>query len=289
MGSVSGEMEEQAPGGPRPELSIVIPAYNEARRLPESIAHLQSYLQKQRYLSEIIVVDDGSEDSTASVVRSWMGRWHALRLIQAGRQGKGGAARAGVLAAQGEWIYLADADFSVPIEELPRFLTNNPPREDLRIGSREAPGAHRYGEPYFRHVMGRVFNLLARALVTPGIADTQCGFKLIRREAARDLCLHQTIPGWTFDVEWLSIAQARGYNIREVPVPWYYRPGSKVHPMRDTLAMLCDLFTIRRNAARGRYKRRVLTHPSFAPEAAVIASFEVEEAGAANTAASMQE
>src|SRR5262249_14236408 len=157
------------------------------------------------------------EDSTASVVRSWMGRWHALRLIQARRQGKGGAARAGALAAQGDWIYLADADFSVPIEELPRFLTKSR-NEDLRIGSREAPGAQRYGEPYFRHLMGRVFNLIVRTLLIPGISDTQCGFKLIRREVARDLCLHQTIPGWTFDVELLYIARLRGYSIREIPV-----------------------------------------------------------------------
>jgi glycosyltransferase involved in cell wall biosynthesis len=226
------------------------------------------------------VVDDGSEDSTANVVRSWMGRWHALRLIQAGRQGKGGAARAGALAAQGDWIYLADADFSVPIEELPRFLTK-PPREDLRIGSREARGAQRYGEPYFRHLMGRVFNLIVRALLIPGISDTQCGFKLIRRDVARDLCLHQTIPGWTFDVELLYIARLRGYSVREVPVPWYYRAGSKVHALRDTFAMLIDLFAIRRNASHERYKRRVITHPNFAPEAALIASFEAETSGSA--------
>ncbi len=138
-------------GAPRPELSIIIPAYNEARRLPESIARLQGYLQKQSLLSEVIIVDDGSTDSTSTVVRSWMGRWHALRLIQVPHQGKGAAVRAGALAAQGKWIYLADADFSVPIEEMSRFLEEPPPREDLRIGSREAPGAHRYGEPYFRH------------------------------------------------------------------------------------------------------------------------------------------
>ncbi|HEU0027126.1 MAG TPA: glycosyltransferase [Ktedonobacterales bacterium] len=271
-------------GAPRPELSIIIPAYNEARRLPESIARLQGYLQKQPFLSEVLVVDDGSADSTSAVVRSWMGRWHALRLIQTPHQGKGAAVRAGALAAQGAWIYLADADFSVPIEEMSRFLAEPPAREDLRIGSREAPGAHRYGEPYFRHVMGRVFNLVVRALVVPGISDTQCGFKLLRREAALDLFLHQTVPGWTFDVELLYIARMRGYSVREIPVPWYYRTGSKVHPARDTFGMLGDLFAIRRNALRGRYQRRVVPHPSFAPESEVIASFEIE---AHNSAASL--
>lgn len=271
-------------GAPRPELSIIIPAYNEARRLPESIARLQDYLQKQSLLSEVIVVDDGSTDSTSAVVRSWMGRWHALRLIQAPHQGKGAAVRAGALAAQGAWIYLADADFSVPIEEMSRFLEEPPAREDLRIGSREAPGAHRYGEPYFRHVMGRVFNFVVRALLVPGVSDTQCGFKLLRREVAVDLCLHQTVTGWGFDVELLYIARARGYSIREIPVPWYYRTGSKVRPGRDTFGMLRDLLSIRRNALRGRYQRRVIPHPTYAPEAQVIAGFELE---APNSAASL--
>ncbi len=263
-------------GAPRPELSIIIPAYNEARRLSESIAQLQSYLQTQRFLSEVIIVDDGSTDSTAAVVRSWMGRWHALRLIRAPHQGKGSAVRAGALAAQGAWIYLADADFSVPVEEISCFLKEPPPREDLRIGSREAPGARRYGEPYFRHVMGRVFNLVVRMLLVPGVSDTQCGFKLLRREVALDLFLHQTIPGWAFDVELLYIARARGYSVREIPVPWYFRTGSKVHPARDTIGMLRDLFAIWRNALRGRYHRRVVPHPTYAPESEVIAGFEIE-------------
>lgn len=263
-------------GAPRPELTIIIPAYNEARRLPESIARLQTYLEKQPFLSEVIIVDDGSDDTTAAVVRSWMGRWHALRLIITPHQGKGAAARAGALAAQGAWIYLADADFSVPVEEMARFLREPPARADLRIGSREATGAQRFGEPYFRHVMGRIFNLVVRALAVRGVSDTQCGFKLIRREVARDLFLHQTVPGWGFDVELLYIARARGYSIREIPVPWYYRSGSKVRPGRDTFSMLRDLFAIRRNAARGKYQRRVIPHPAFAPESEVIAGFEAE-------------
>lgn len=273
-------------GGARPELSIIIPAYNEARRLPESIARLQEYFEKQSILREVIIVDDGSDDSTSAVVRSWMGRWHALRLIQAPHQGKGAAVRAGALAAQGDWIYLADADFSVPIEELARFLEQPPAREDLRIGSREAPGARRYGEPYLRHMMGRIFNLVVRMLLVPGVSDSQCGFKLLRREVALDLFLHQTITGWGFDVELLYIARMRGYSIREVPVPWYYRSGSKVRPARDTITMLRDLLTVRRNALRGRYQRRVVPHPSFAPERQVIDRFEVE---APNSAATLPE
>jgi dolichyl-phosphate beta-glucosyltransferase len=262
-------------GATKPTLSIIIPAYNEARRLPESIARLQSYFQRHRsLLSEVIVVDDGSTDSTASVVRSWMGRWHALKLVQIAHAGKGAAARAGALAAQGEWVLLSDADFSTPIEEISRFFDEGPSEASIRIGSREATGAQRYGEPFYRHLMGRAFNRLVRMVAVRGIADTQCGFKLIRRDVVLDLFLHQTITGWGFDVELLYIARLRGYGIREIPVNWYYRAGSKVSPLRDTISMAHDLITIRINAARGRYARRVVPHPAFVPDPPAIAQIE---------------
>ena len=254
----------------RPQLSIVIPAYNEARRLPESFARLHDELQRQDYLTEVIVVDDGSEDSTAAVVRAWMGRWHALRLIETPHAGKGAAVRAGALAAQGAWIVLADADFSMPVQELARFSPSEFPDTDILIASREAPGARRFGEPFYRHVMGRAFNFAVRALLIPGVDDTQCGFKRLRRDVALDLFLHQTISGWGFDVELLYVARLRGYTIRETPVSWYYKSGSKVHPLRDTFSMGRDVVRVWRNARASKYSRRVLPHPTLASEVAAV-------------------
>lgn len=266
----------------RPQLSIVIPAYNEARRLPESFARLYDYLQHQPYLAEVIVVDDGSEDSTAAVVRAWMGRWHALRLIEIAHTGKGAAVRAGALAAQGEWIFLADADFSMPVQELALFCPAEAHAPDILIGSREAHGAQRIGEPFYRHLMGRVFNLAVRVSLVPDISDTQCGFKRLRREVALDLFLHQTITGWGFDVELLFIAQLRDYTIKEAPVTWYYKAGSKIHPIRDTLSMGRDLITIWRNARAGAYTRRIFAHPTFTSEPA--AALSINPSASADTA-----
>lgn len=253
----------------RPQLSIVIPAYNEARRLPESFARLYDYLQHQSYLVEVIVVDDGSKDSTASVVRAWMGRWHALRLIRIPHAGKGAAVRAGALAAQGQWIFLADADFSMPVQELSLFNPSDSSQADVLIGSREMPGAQRFGEPAYRHLMGRGFNVVVQRLLVSGIRDTQCGFKRIRREVAHDLFFHQTVTGWGFNVELLYVARLRGYSISEIPISWYYKAGSKVHPIRDTLSMGRDLLTIWRNARASAYTRRIFPHPSFASDTSV--------------------
>ncbi|MEO7002229.1 MAG: dolichyl-phosphate beta-glucosyltransferase [Ktedonobacterales bacterium] len=247
----------------RPELSIVIPAYNEARRLPESFARLQAYLLKQPFLYEVIVVDDGSSDTTSAVVKAWMGRWSRLRLLQEAHRGKGAAVRAGVLAARGAWIALADADFSMPVEEFDLFTEDALGPYDIAIASREAPGARRYGEPGYRHLLGRVFNRVTQALAVPGIEDTQCGFKRMRRDVAQDLCLHQTLPGWGFDVELLYIARLRGYQLREVPISWYYMKGSRIHPIRDSVAMFRDVLTIRYNALRRRYMRRIIPLPTI--------------------------
>ena len=265
----------------RAELSIVIPAYNEAQRLPKSFARLHDFLQRQPYLAEVIVVDDGSDDSTAGVVRAWMGRWHALRLIQIPHTGKGAAVRAGALAAQGAWVFLADADFSMPVQELDLFSPSDAPSIDVLIASREAPGAQRIGEPVYRHLMGRAFNLVAQWLLVRGIHDTQCGFKRLRREVALDLFFHQSVSGWSFDVELLYMARLRGYTIREVPISWYYKAGSKVHPIRDTLIMGRDLFAIWRNARTGAYTRRIFPHPAFASEPTVALSLDTGSTGGA--------
>lgn len=243
--------EEKVPE--RIAMSVVIPAYNEAQRLPQSLASVRAFLAGKRYRAEVIVVDDGSTDDTAEIVKALAKGWPALRLMQGPHRGKGGAVRAGVLAAEGDYVALADADLSMPIEEFDRFAPELLGPYDVAVGSREAPGAVRYDEPAYRHVMGRVFNALVRWLLLPGLQDTQCGFKCLRREVAVELCQAQTISGFGFDVELLSIARHRGYTIHEVPVSWYYVAGSRVSPIRDTVRMARDVLRVRANLRRGHY------------------------------------
>ena len=248
-----------------PDLSIVIPAFNEAQRLPESFARLKAYQATRPFISEVIVVDDGSTDGTSEVAKQWAREWPLLRLVRGEHRGKGGAVRTGVLAATGAYIALADADFSMPVEEFDRFSVQELGAYDFAIGSREAPGARRFNEPGYRHIMGRGFNALVRNLLIPSIQDTQCGFKCIRGEVAADLCRHQTIEGWGFDVELLYIARLRGYRVIEVPIFWYYMPGSRVNPIRDTVTMVRDVLSIRRNGARGCYDVEVQAAPAQSP------------------------
>ena len=254
----------------QPAFSIVIPAYNEALRLPASLDHLRAYVASRPSPTEVIVVDDGSVDATAELVEQRMADWPGLRLLREPHRGKGGAIRAGVLAARGDYIALADADFSMPAEEFDRFGVAAAGEYDVAIASRTAPGAVRTGEPPNRRIMGAVFSLVVRALLVPGIRDTQCGFKCLRREAALDFCAHQTIEGWCFDVELLHIARLRGYRVREVPIAWHFVPGSRVHPLRDAASVLRDLLVIRLRSWRGRYGgRQPRVRMTQAPEAAM--------------------
>ena len=161
--------------------------------------------------------------------------------------------RKGLLAARGEYVFMCDADLAMPIEEVSKFLPPTLDDYDVAIASREAPGARRYNEPWHRHVMGRVFNLLVRLLAVPGIQDTQCGFKCFRRQVAHDILPVQTIDGWAFDVEVLHIAKRRGYRLVEVPVNWYYGEGSRVSPIRDSIKMALEVLRIRRNGRAGLY------------------------------------
>ena len=238
-----------------PLLSIVIPAYNEALRLPETLAQLQAYAAQQSYQIEVLVVDDGSADPTAQVVEEWAASWAALRLLSVPHGGKGQAIKQGLLKATGDLLFICDADLSMPIEQFSLFWAAAEEGCQVGIGSREAPGAVRYGEPELRHLMGRVFNWLVRRLVLPDIQDTQCGFKCFTREVARDLASCQRLSGWGFDVELLFIARKRGYVIREVPIAWYYKPSSRIHPLRDSIRMTYDLFSVRRNDRSGYYER----------------------------------
>ncbi len=248
----AGSIREETPT--TPFLSIIIPAYNEASRLPASLTRILDYLAGQPYTAEVIVVENGSTDATADIVRAMLPDAPRLKLIQARTRGKGNAVREGMLAAEGDWLFMADADLSMPITELDRFFPGGVrPDYDIAIASREAPGAVRYDEPPMRHLMGRVFNGLVKLLAVPGFQDTQCGFKCFRREVARDVFAHQTLSGWGFDVEVLYIARKRGYRIVEVPIDWYYQTDSRVRPVQDTLRMVRELLTVRINDLRGAY------------------------------------
>jgi glycosyltransferase involved in cell wall biosynthesis len=234
-------------------LSIVIPAYNEAHRLPASLELARAFLNAGGLNAEVLVVDDGSADGTAAVVEEAQRDWPALKLLRQTHAGKGAAVRLGVAQALGEQIALADADFSMPITEFRRFMPDALGDYDIAIASREAPGARRYGEPEYRHIMGRVFNRLVQWLLLPGIEDTQCGFKFLRRAVAQDIIQQLTIDGWGFDVELLYIARRRGYRIREIGAPWRYGSDSRVSPLRDTLTMIRDIGAVWINSRKGRY------------------------------------
>jgi dolichyl-phosphate beta-glucosyltransferase len=236
-----------------PFLSVIIPAYNEENRLPETIERTAEFLQTQDYDYEVIVVENGSTDKTLAIAQACTAGHPAFKVIKLEERGKGLAVRNGMLDARGQIRFMCDADLSMPIEELPRFLPPNFSEADIVIASREAPGAVRYNEPEHRHVGGRLVNWVIRLFAIPGIQDTQCGFKSFRDDVAKDLFSCQVIDGWSFDIELLYIARKRGYRVEELPIPWYYSELSHVSPVKDALRMAWDIFKIHRNARRGMY------------------------------------
>jgi dolichyl-phosphate beta-glucosyltransferase len=237
-------------------LSIIVPAHNEERRLPPTLKAIDAFLDHQPYDSEVLVVENGSQDLTAVVIDAFTADHPRVRLLREHGRGKGLAVRRGMLAAQGQYRFICDADLSMPIEELPKFLPPVAANYDVAIGSREAPGARRFNEPVFRHIQGRVFSDLVKFFALPGFEDTQCGFKCFRAQAAEDLFGVQQFDGMSFDVEVLYIARQRRYHIVEVPIDWYYRSESRVQPLSDPLRMLLDILTVRRNWRAGRYVAR---------------------------------
>lgn len=235
-----------------PVVSLVIPAYNEERRLPDTLPRVLGFLSEQPFSWEVLIADDGSTDGTAEIVQGFVQNEPRLRLLRLEHGGKGHAVRRGMQAAQGCFCFLCDADLSVPISDLPRFLPALEEAE-VAIASREAPGAARYDEPAYRHLMGRIYNLLVRVLLLPGIQDTQCGFKGFRRAAVGPLFSRPGMSGWGFDVELLYLARRLGYRIVEVPVHWTYGRHSRVHPLRDSWRMARDLLRVRWQAWQHRY------------------------------------
>jgi glycosyltransferase involved in cell wall biosynthesis len=235
------------------DVSIVVPAYNEESRIGATLDDLAGFLARQRWSWEVRVVDDGSADGTCRIVEEHQRRQPNIVLQREPHRGKGGAVKAGLLAATARYRFICDADLSMPIAEVARFL---PPRVepfDVAIGSREGVRARRIGEPAYRHLMGRLFNLTVQWLVLPGIEDSQCGFKMFTADAVRSIFPRVTVDGWAFDVEVLAVARAQRLRIVEVPIEWHYRAESRLSMLRDGWQMLRALLGIRIRAARGQY------------------------------------
>jgi len=236
-----------------PFLSIILPAHNEEHRLPPALESLHTFLSAQPFDFEVVVVENGSTDRTREVLAEYAARFPYIVPLTDEQRGKGLAVQRGMLTARGQYRMFCDVDFSMPVEQISRFIPPALPDVEIAIASREAPGAVRYHEPILRHIIGRGFNTLVRWVALPGLQDTQCGFKCFRGDIADRIFPLQTLHGWTFDVEVLFIARRMGYRVVEVPIPWYYNAESKIRVLRDSYAMFADLIRIRLNARRGVY------------------------------------
>ncbi len=233
-----------------PDLSVVVPAYNEERRLPVTLAAVVPWLKSCQRSFELILVDDGSRDRTLEVMREWESRHPEIRVIsQTPNRGKGRALASGVEASSGRLVLVSDADFSTPITEIGKLEAVIGEGADVAIGSRARRGASiESAQPLYRVLMGKTFNLMVQALVLPGVWDTQCGFKLFRGDVARDLFAALRTDGFGYDVDVLYRARRRGLRIREVPVRWINSPETKVHAVKDSLRMLGDIIRVRLRA-----------------------------------------
>lgn len=243
-----------------PHYSIVIPAYNEQERIPATLEAVLSCIEARDWSAEVVVVNDGSTDATAEVVRQFAATHPIVRLLEnPGNHGKGYSVRAGMLAALGDVLLFTDSDLSAPIEEAERLFAAIEAGADIAIGSRWLESDRQsQRQPFYRQFFGRCFNLVTRAVMGLGFADTQCGFKAFTRLAAQTVFQLQTIEGWGFDPEILFIAGQRGLWVREVPVSWAHDDRSRVSYLRDGLKMLAELASIRLKAFRGLYGREVV-------------------------------
>ena len=251
-----------------PRLSLVIPAYNEAPNLRRGILQQAAdYLAGQPHAHEVLVVDDGSQDETVSLVEAFAGEHPSFAVLREPHRGKAMAVRAGMLAARGRYVLFADLDLSTPLTYIEPFLELLDGGWDIVIASREAKGGARLGLPLHRRAMGKVFSLLVRLLLLPGVHDSQCGFKAFRRDVAHDLFRDLRVfqakasevrgPRVTaFDVELLLLARKKGYTIREVPVLWRHVETKRVNPLLDSYRMLREVLTIWWNDRRGLYGGR---------------------------------
>ncbi len=239
----------------KPYLSVVIPAYNEEKRLPPTLDDVVKYLRQQKFEWEVLVVNDGSQDKTAEVVKKFSKKEARVKLIDNRvNQGKGAVVKQGMLLAQGEWRLFMDADNSTPISEVEEFWPHTKDYEVI-IGSRYVKGSKiTERQPFIRRFISRAGNILIQLLILPGIRDTQCGFKMFSARAAEAIFPRQRFMRWSFDMEILAIAKRLGFKIKEVPVVWRNAPQSKLKAAKAALRTLKDLLLIRWNLTIGRYR-----------------------------------
>jgi len=233
----------------RPEhqhVSIIVPAFNEERRIERSIAAIAQYMAGRREPHDIIVSDDGSVDRTADIIGVLQHTHPAIRLVRGARNaGKGSAVRRGVAHSTGDLVLITDADLATPIEEFEPLLAQLRAGADIAIGSRGMRGSQLVlRQPIYREMMGRLFNVFVQLAILPGVHDTQCGFKLFDGAVARRLFAHAKIDGFAFDVEVLGLAAQAGYHVAEVPVRWSHVNNSKVSLGRDSLGMFQDMVRV---------------------------------------------
>ncbi len=242
-----------------PHFSIVIPAYNEEKRLGKTLEHVLACVRERCWDAEVLVVDDGSTDATVEVVQLWRKSHPELYLIENPKNcGKGFSVRNGLLQASGEIVMFTDADLSAPIEEAELLFAAIRAGADVAIGSRWLDKVKQTKhQPLYRRFFGRCYNWLTRTVMGLPYKDTQCGFKAFRREAAESIFRLQTIERWGFDPEVLFIAQKLDFRIVEVPVTWGHDERSRISYLRDGTQMLREMFEIRTNSMRGRYDRAI--------------------------------
>ena len=236
-------------------ISIVIPAYNESARLRPTLERVLNFIRQQAWDAEVIVVDDGSRDNTAEIVREFAQNNGTVRLVQnPGNRGKGYSVRSGVMNARGRIILFTDADLSSPIEEAPKLLKEIAAGADVAIGSRWMRSElQTKRQSVARQVLGRVFNLLLRIVLRLDFKDTQCGFKAFRQDVARTVFPLQKIERWGFDPEILFLACRSGFKVVEVPVRWGHDSGTRINPLADGSRMVAEMFRIRWYSISGQY------------------------------------
>jgi glycosyltransferase involved in cell wall biosynthesis len=241
--------------------SIIIPAYNESERITATLDKVLAYIEEQKWDAEVLVVNDGSRDQTPAIVREYAARHPRVRLLEnPGNRGKGYSVRHGMMEAKGDLLLFSDADLSSPIYEAPKLFDALAAGADVAIGSRWLQRElQTERQPLYRQFFGRVFNLMLRALLGLPFKDTQCGFKAFTRLAAQAIFPLQRIERWGFDPEILFLARKLGLTVREVPVEWAHDERSKIHPLRDGLAIFLEMLRIRWNHVRGRYTQSAIS------------------------------
>lgn len=247
----------------KPYLSVVIPSYNEQKNIKRNVLdEVLNYLKKQKYDWEVLLSDDGSADGTTEELHKFAKKDKRIIVVENIHAGKGPTVQSGMLKANGEWIIFTDFDQSTPLSEIEKLFVFQDTHQVI-IGSREISGAKRDKEPIHRHIMGKGFNVLVQTLAIPGIYDTQCGFKLFRRDACQEIFSKLVVYGRSkerhdaftgaFDVEALFLAKKNGYKIQEVPIVWHHNETDRVNPIKDSLRMLTDIIKVRIADLSGKY------------------------------------